>query len=66
MVTYEPFTKVASDKQGEPMVCCRYDGTEMCRLHKASGCNTCPVFAAILKQLHAFEEIYLEDDDNGK
>lgn len=46
---------------GRECVACIYHGTEMCRIHKGIlSCGNCEVFAAILNQLHTFEEMLSE------
>lgn len=65
MGTYEPLTKKITDSKGKHMVVCRLYGTEECRIHTPHGCNSCPVFEAILSQLNAFEEIYMEGDKDA-
>lgn len=48
--------------QGRECVACIYHGTKMCRIHKGiPDCSHCEVFAAILNQLHAFENIIYEE-----
>lgn len=60
---YEPLTKVITIGEQEVIVCRNY-GTEMCHIHNprdgVSGCQVCSMFAAMLNQLHAFEQIILE------
>ena len=64
MVTYKPLTKIVTDEKGSQMVACRCYGTEECRMiHTPNGCAGCPMLAAIFNQLHAFEEIYMEETD---
>lgn len=53
--------------EGRECVSCIFHGTEMCRIHKGiSDCGHCDVFAAILNQLHAFEEVIYEDAQDIK
>lgn len=53
--------------EGRECVSCIFHGTEMCRIHKGiSDCGHCDVFAAILNQLHAFEEVICEDTQDIK
>ncbi len=57
---YTRLTKTTT-AEGRECVSCIYYGTERCRIHKGiSDCNHCEVFAAILNQLHAFEDIFCE------
>lgn len=60
---YTPLTKVVTVGEQEFITCSSY-GTKMCRIHNpgegAAGCHVCPVFAAMLNQLHAFEEVMLD------
>lgn len=59
---YQPLTKTITDNKGNEIVTCWLYGTEKChQIHKPNGCNGCPMFAAILNQLHIFEKIYTED-----
>lgn len=61
MTTYEPLTKKIIDADGNELVVCAYYGTEKCRdIHK-NECNSCPMMAAFIKQLNAFEEVYLDE-----
>lgn len=49
---------------GKECVSCVYNGTEMCQIHKdndVDNCGKCPVFAAILNLLCAFEDVYEEN-----
>ena len=53
--------------EGRECVSCIFHGTEMCRIHKGiSDCGHCDVFAAILNQLHAFEEVVFEETQDIK
>lgn len=53
--------------EGRECVSCIFHGTEMCRIHKGiSDCGHCDVFAAILNQLHAFENIIYEERQDTK
>lgn len=59
---YEPLTKIILDSNGREVVVCRYYGTATCRnIHKNTGCANCPMIAAILNQLNAFEEVYMDE-----
>lgn len=63
---YTRLTKTISI-EGRECVTCIYYGTEMCRIHKGiPDCNHCDVLAAILNQLHAFEEIFYEEQQDIK
>lgn len=54
---YTRLTKAVKIEERE-CVSCIYYGTEMCRIHNGiPDCIHCEVFAAILNQLHAFENI---------
>ena len=64
MINYEPLTKVASDNSN--VVECRLHGTEECHIHMSNGCYNCPVFKAILLQLNTFENIYMEEENEGE
>jgi len=72
MTTYKPFTKTINDEHGNQMVVCELYGTNECRnIHTPNkGCANCPMIAAMINQLHAFEEIYMqeqtENDGQGK
>lgn len=60
---YTRLTKIVTVEERE-CVACIYYGTEMCRIHKGiPDCSHCDVFAAILNQLNAFENIYEEHQD---
>lgn len=56
---YKPLTKKITINNQECVVCSLY-GTGKCKIHtnQIDGCANCPVIAAILNQLNAFEEIY--------
>ena len=57
---YTRLTKTTT-VEGRECVSCIYHGTEMCRIHKGvPDCSHCEVFAAILNQLNAFENIICE------
>ena len=66
---YEPLTKIIADDSGKEFVTCKFYGTTQCRCLHTGGCIICPMLAAILNQLHAFEENYInlskEDDHFG-
>lgn len=64
MTNYKPLTKIIKTDDGVEKVACRFYGTEQCRSIHTNGCVGCPVMAAILNQLHIFEEIYMERDAN--
>lgn len=58
MSNYQRLTKVVTQHNGQEMIACSFYGTDKCRsIHTKRGCLECPVFAAILNQLYAFEEI---------
>lgn len=59
---YTRLTKIITVEERE-CVTCIYYGTEMCRIHKGvSDCGHCDVLAAILNQLHIFENIICEEE----
>lgn len=60
MTTYQPLTKRITDTEGNETVVCRFYGTAECQKIHNSKCNNCPMLSIILKQLNAFEEVYLE------
>ncbi len=63
-IIYQPLTTTKQNADGSQEAVCRFHGTEQCRaIHTPLGCTTCPVFKAILAQLNAFEQIYLEAED---
>ncbi len=65
-MNYDPLTKIIIGQDGREYVTCSMYGTEKCRLiHTSQGCIDCPVMAAILNQLHIFEEIYMEGTNDG-
>lgn len=48
--------------EGREYVSCIFYGTDLCRIHKGiSDCGHCDVFAAILNQLHIFENMICEE-----
>lgn len=48
--------------EGRECVSCAFHGTKMCRIHNGiPDCGHCDVFAAILNQLHAFEDAFCEE-----
>lgn len=54
---YTRLTKVIV-VEGQECVSCIHYGTEMCRAHNGvANCGECDVFAAILNQLYALENI---------
>lgn len=58
---YTRLTKVITVGERE-CVSCAYHDTQMCHIHKGTpDCSHCEVFAAILNQLNAFEEIVCEE-----
>lgn len=60
---YTRLTKIVTVEERE-CVSCLYYGTVMCRIHKGiPDCSHCDVFAAILNQLHCFENIICGDQD---
>lgn len=64
MSNYQRLTKVVKQHDGQEMIACSFYGTDKCRsIHTKRGCLDCPVFAAILNQLYAFEEIM--EETNG-
>lgn len=65
MTEYRPLTKIITTDDGKEMVACQLYGTDKCRsIHTPTGCCGCPMMAAILNQLHIFEEIYLEEENS--
>ena len=65
-MSYRCLTKVTKDENGKEAVSCIYFGTEKCRIHKGvNGCGECNVFAAIINQLHVFEEIIKLNESEG-
>ena len=57
---YTRLTKTVKVDETECIACIHY-GTEMCRIHNGTpDCGRCEVFAAILNQLNAFEDIFTE------
>ena len=66
MLKYTPLTKrieKSDDETGSRTVECAFADGGFCRsVHK--NCRECAVFDSILKMLNAFEEIYLEEDDD--
>lgn len=63
---YTRLTKTTT-VEGRECVSCIFHGTEMCRIHKGiPDCGHCDVFAAILNQLHAFENIIYEEHQGIK
>lgn len=63
---YNKLTKIVKVEGRECVACINY-GTEMCHIHKGHpDCIHCPMFAAILNQLYAFEEIIDEEKNKEK
>ena len=63
---YTRLTKTITIGERE-CVSCIYYGTEQCRIHKGiPSCIHCDVFAAILNQLHGFENIIYEEHQDIK
>ena len=63
---YEPLTRTIMNESGQLVAVCKFYGTEQCRMiHKTpNDCNIrCPMIAAIIEQLNAFEEVYLSADE---
>ena len=58
---YYTLTKMVKDEDGNEVVACVNYDTEKCLIHSAGGCEKCPMFAAILNQLRAFEEILVDE-----
>ena len=56
MEEYRRLTKSSHDGAGESVVTCAFIGTEHC----VGNCAVCPVMGAILKQLCAFEEAFID------
>lgn len=70
MTDYIPLTKIIKQDDKE-FVVCKFYGTQECRsIHTPNaGCACCPMMAAILNQLHAFETCYMESEgeiENGR
>ena len=63
MTEYKPLTKIIIVDNKKYVVCAKY-GTSECRtIHMPNdGCTACPMLAAILNQLHIFEECILENE----
>jgi len=60
MIEYKSLTKIVT-VNGLQHVACAKSGTNECPIHNGvAHCGECPVFAAILNQLRAFEEIMEE------
>lgn len=54
---YKKLTKITTVDNKECVACACF-GTKMCQLHNgALDCGHCPMFAAILNQLHTFETV---------
>ena len=61
MIEYKTLTKIVV-VDGRQYIACIKSGTEECPIHKGvPNCGECPVFAAILNQLHCFEEIMTDN-----
>jgi hypothetical protein len=55
---YTRLTKVVKHSDGKESVACINFDTERCLIHNGfPDCSHCPVFAAIINQLCAFEDI---------
>lgn len=58
---YTGLTKIITNHEGRKCVSCIDFDTERCRIHNGvPDCAHCPMFAAILNQLHEFEVITRE------
>jgi len=65
---YTKLTKVVKIDERECVACAFY-GTEKCRIHKDSNtpdCCHCEVMGAILNQLRAFEEVFVESENRNE
>lgn len=60
---YQPLTKKIKIGNEEKIVCTLF-GTQRCCIHNDNSCKDCKIFQLILEQLYAFEQIYLESEDN--
>lgn len=61
---YTKLTKVAN-VNGVECITCAFYGTEKCLIHSdetTPNCAQCKVMCAILNQLHAFEEIICDEE----
>ncbi len=64
---YKPLTKKIIDENGQQIVVCRYYGTDQClKIHTTPQCTYCPMMTAIVEQLNAFEEVYLDESRGTK
>ena len=59
---YQPLTKKIK-VDGKEKIVCSFSSTPGCCIHKDGSCESCRIFQVILEQLHAFEQIYLEVDN---
>jgi len=63
MGKYNRLTKYVIDKDGNRCAACVLHGTDGCRsIHKGESCHNCPVLAAMITRLYAFEDAYLEGE----
>lgn len=60
---YKRLTKEIEDEKHNKFVVCALYGTDECHIHsgKALECGKCPAMAAMICQLHAFEEVMDEE-----
>ena len=63
VVKYQPLTKKVNIN-GQNTVVCSLFGTEKCQIHNSNVCIDAKYFQAILEQLNAFEEIYMDVKEN--
>ena len=62
---YKRLTKTATI-DGRECITCAYYGTNECHIHNdVADCGHCRVFAAMLNQLHTFEDIIFEVQQNN-
>lgn len=58
---YTRLIKVVKDTHDNEYCACVYAGTDMCQIHKGvTGCAECPMLSKIFSQLHEFENVYME------
>lgn len=64
MNNYQKLTKIIKDEHGNEQVACAFFGTEKCRaIHKDKNCPTCPMIAAMMNQLAAFEDYFIQNKE---
>lgn len=62
MNNYQKLTKIIKDEHGNEQVACVYFGTEKCRAIHKGGCPTCPMIAAMMNQLSALEDYFIQNE----